>query len=164
VIKRRAQSDYLKCCAELARAGELLCGGTTPDQGEMAKGCFCAPTLAAGVPLDHPLWREEMFLPVALLAPVNDLAEALALAGDTNYGLTAGFYGSDQEAERFFDQTEAGVCYANRPAGATTGAWPGMQPFGGCKASGATGKNAGGPHYLQLYMREQVRAQVMRAV
>lgn len=36
---------------------------------------------------------------------------------------------------------EAGGCYANRPTGATTSAWPGMQPFGGCKALGAMGKN-----------------------
>ncbi|MBI5522195.1 MAG: aldehyde dehydrogenase family protein [Desulfarculus sp.] len=163
VINRRAQAHYLECCQELARAGELLCGGVAPDQGEMARGSFCAPTLAAQVPQDHPLWRQEMFLPIALLAPVDDLEQALALAKDTIYGLTAGLYGNAQEARRFFEEMEAGVCYANRPTGATTGAWPGMQPFGGCKASGAAGKNAGGPHYLQLYLREQVRAQIVRS-
>ena len=68
----------------------------------------------------------------------------MRLANDVNYGLTAGFYGSPQEAEWFFDKIEAGVTYANRPQGATTGAWPGFQPFGGWKGSGATGKNAGG--------------------
>jgi 1-pyrroline-5-carboxylate dehydrogenase len=52
------------------------------------------------------------------------------------------------------------VAYANRPQGATTGAWPGFQPFGGWKASGSTGKNGGGIHYLPLYMREQIRALV----
>jgi 1-pyrroline-5-carboxylate dehydrogenase len=135
-----------------------------PDQGEMARGCFCAPTVAAEVPLGHRLWREEMFLPIVMLAPVENLEQALRLANDSPYGLTAGFYGSDQEAQRFFEEMQAGVCYANRPFGATTGAWPGMQPFGGCKASGAAGKNAGGPHYLQLYLREQVRAQITRSL
>ena len=56
----------------------------------------------------------------------------------------------------FFDQIEAGVTYANRPQGATTGAWPGFQPFGGWKGSGASGKNAGGHYYLPLYMHEQI--------
>jgi 1-pyrroline-5-carboxylate dehydrogenase len=74
-----------------------------------------------------------------------------------NYGLTAGFYGSPEEAEWFFDKIEAGVTYANRPQGATTGAWPGFQPFGGWKGSGSSGKNAGGHYYLHLYMHEQIR-------
>ena len=42
-----------------------------------------------------------------------------------------------------------------RPAGATTGAWPGYQPFGGWKGSGTTGKAGGGDYYVQQYMREQ---------
>jgi 1-pyrroline-5-carboxylate dehydrogenase len=163
VINRRAWDKYAVVTAELARAGRLLCGGRTLDQGELARGFFCAPTVVADAPLDHPLWREEMFLPVTMLAMVDDLPQAMELANDSIYGLTAGFYGDDDEAEWFFEHMEAGVCYANRPTGATTGAWPGFQPFGGCKASGATGKNAGGPHYLQLYMREQVRAQIVRA-
>ena len=52
---------------------------------------------------------------------------------------------------------EAGVVYVNRAAGATTGAWPGYQTFGGWKGSGSTGKSAFGPHYVQLFMREQSR-------
>ncbi len=163
VINRQAQRGYESFCLELAQAGRILCGGHKLDQSELARGFFCAPTLAAGVPLQHRLWRDEMFLPIALLAPVESLEQAFALANDTQYGLTAGFYGSDQEAEQFFQEVQAGVCYANRPTGATTGAWPGLQPFGGCKASGAAGKNAGGPHYLQLYMREQVRARIIRS-
>ncbi|MFH1033142.1 MAG: aldehyde dehydrogenase family protein [Pseudomonadota bacterium] len=163
VINRQAQDQYQAYCRELAQAGQILCGGRPLDQGALARGCFCAPTVAAGVSLEHSLWRQEMFLPITMLAPVDDLAQALALANDSPYGLTAGFYGSDQEADVFFEGMQAGVCYANRPTGATTGAWPGLQPFGGCKASGAAGKNAGGPHYLQLYLREQVRAQVVRS-
>ena len=41
--------------------------------------------------------------------------------------------------------------------GATTGAWPGVQPFGGWKGSGTNGKAGGGPYYVQQYLREQSR-------
>ena len=47
------------------------------------------------------------------------------------------------------------MTYVNRPQGATTGAWPGYQPFGGWKGSGSTGKAIGSFHYLPLYLREQ---------
>jgi 1-pyrroline-5-carboxylate dehydrogenase len=87
---------------------------------------------------------------------IESLEQGMQLANDVSYGLTAGFYGSEEEAEWFFDHIEAGVTYANRPQGATTGAWPGFQPFGGWKGSGSSGKNAGGVHYLQLYMHEQI--------
>jgi 1-pyrroline-5-carboxylate dehydrogenase len=50
---------------------------------------------------------------------------------------------------------EAGVLYVNRAAGATTGAWPGYQSFGGWKGSGSTGKAAGSFYYVQQYMKEQ---------
>jgi 1-pyrroline-5-carboxylate dehydrogenase len=50
---------------------------------------------------------------------------------------------------------EAGVLYINRAAGATTGAWPGYQAFGGWKGSTGTGKAAGSHYYLQQYMKEQ---------
>ena len=45
-------------------------------------------------------------------------------------------------------------------AGATTGAWPGVQPFGGWKGSGSTGKNIGGLYTLPCYLREQSRTVV----
>jgi 1-pyrroline-5-carboxylate dehydrogenase len=70
--------------------------------------------------------------------------------------LTAGFYSEDRgEVDTFLDRIQAGVVYVNRKAGATTGAWPGMQPFGGWKGSGTTGKAGGGLHYVQQYLREQ---------
>jgi 1-pyrroline-5-carboxylate dehydrogenase len=94
-----------------------------------------------------------MFLPITTIGKVNSLNEAMKIANSVNYGLTAGFYGSASEVDWFFDKIEAGVTYANRPQGATTGAWPGFQPFGGWKRSGASGKNAGGYYYVQLYMR-----------
>ncbi len=104
-----------------------------------------------------------MFVPITTVARVNDLKEAMELANDVNYGLTAGFYGAPEEVDWFFDNIQAGVTYANRPQGATTGAWPGFQPFGGWKGSGSTGKNAGGHYYLPLYMHEQIRTLVKRS-
>jgi acyl-CoA reductase-like NAD-dependent aldehyde dehydrogenase len=101
--------------------------------------------VAVDVPLGHRLWQHEMFLPITMIHPVGDLDEAMTLANNTKYGLTAGFYGSEEEVGWFYDNIEAGVVYANRPQGATTGAWPGYQPFGGWKGSGASGKNCGRP-------------------
>ena len=103
-----------------------------------------------------------MFLPISTIAPVSDLEEAMRIANNVNYGLTAGFYGSETEAEWFYENIEAGVTYANRPQGATTGAWPGYQPFGGWKGSGSSGKNAGGLYYLPLYMHEQIQNRVRK--
>ena len=60
----------------------------------------------------------------------------------------------------FHENIEAGVTYANRPQGATTGAWPGYQPFGGWKGSGSTGKAIASFYYLPLYLREQSRTVV----
>jgi 1-pyrroline-5-carboxylate dehydrogenase len=108
------------------------------------------------VPTDSPLFRDELFVPFVAVAPVDSLDEAMKLANDTEYGLTAGFYSQDPaEVEDFLDRIEAGVVYVNRKAGATTGAWPGVQPFGGWKGSGSSGKAGGGPYYVQQFMREQ---------
>jgi 1-pyrroline-5-carboxylate dehydrogenase len=160
VVNRSSYNDFKNFTEELSQAGKFLTGGSVLTEGEYAKGYFCPPTIAAEVPLTHRLWKVEMFLPITMVAPVKNLDEAIHLANDVNYGLTAGFYGTPEEADWFFDNIEAGVTYANRPQGATTGAWPGFQPFGGWKGSGASGKNAGGHYYLQLYMHEQIRTRI----
>ena len=103
----------------------------------------------------HRLWRDELFLPLVLVGEVATLDEALTRANDSDYGLTAGFYGAADEVDTFLDRIEAGVTYVNRPQGATTGAWPGYQPFGGWKGSGNTGKAIGSYWYLPQYLREQ---------
>ena len=69
-----------------------------------------------------------MFLPITMVAGVRSWTRH-GVANDVAYGLTAGFYGSEKEADWFFENIQAGVTYANRPQGATTGAWPGFQPF-----------------------------------
>lgn len=156
VINKNSYSDFQRYIGELREAdATILTGGEILSDGDFSKGYFCQPTIVADVPRDHWLWKHEMFLPITFVEKVESLDEAMALANDVDYGLTAGFYGTDDEAQWFFKNIEAGVTYANRPQGATTGAWPGYQPFGGWKASGASGKQAGGLNYVQLYMHEQ---------
>ena len=162
VVTESAYQDFQEFCEGLKKAGKILTGGTVLKNGLFGKGYFCQPTVAVDVPISHRLWKHEMFLPITMIHPVQDLEEAMALANDTDYGLTAGFYGSEEEVGWFFDNIEAGVVYANRPQGATTGAWPGFQPFGGWKGSGASGKNAGGHYYLPLYLHEQSQTYIRR--
>jgi 1-pyrroline-5-carboxylate dehydrogenase len=157
VINKSSYNDYKNFCEELSQAGTILTGGKVLTEGDYGKGYFCTPTLVADVPLSHRLWKYEMFLPITTVARVGSLDEAMQHANDVDYGLTAGFYGSKEEVKWFFQNIQAGVTYANRPQGATTGAWPGFQPFGGWKGSGSTGKNAGGHYYLPLYMHEQIQ-------
>ena len=157
VVNKSSYQDFQRFVASLAEAGRVLTGGKVLTEGEFAKGYFCAPTLVDDLPMEHPLWKEEMFLPISTIGKFKSLDEAMGYANDVAYGLTAGMYGTEEEAAWFFDHIEAGVAYANRPQGATTGAWPGFQPFGGWKGSGSSGKNAGGHYYVQLYMHEQIR-------
>ena len=154
VINATARDRYLKCAQNLERHGAVVAGGRALVEGEMDRGYFVAPTVATA-PYDYSLWRDEKFIPLVLVGEVDSLDEAIGRANESEYGLTAGFYGSPAEMTRFHERIEAGVTYANRPQGATTGAWPGYQPFGGWKASGSTGKAIGSFYYLPLYLREQ---------
>ena len=121
-----------------------------------AAATFRRPTVVTGLPLDHRLFRDELFVPFLVVGEVDSLDEALREANDTAYGLTAGIFSRDPgEVQRFLDTIQAGVVYVNRRAGATTGAWPGIQSFGGWKGSGSSGKGGLGPYYVQQFLREQ---------
>ncbi len=158
VINQSSYNDFKNFNEEINGAGgQFLTGGHVKTGGIYDKGYFCEPTLVTDLPFEHRLWQYEMFLPITTIGKVGNLDEAMKIANSVNYGLTAGFYGSLKETDWFFDNIEAGVTYANRPQGATTGAWPGFQPFGGWKGSGSSGKNGGGYYYVQLYMHEQIR-------
>jgi 1-pyrroline-5-carboxylate dehydrogenase len=160
VINKSSYKEYQEYSEELSQSGTILTGGKILTEGAYGKGYYCAPTLVADLPYDHRLWKHEMFLPITTVGKFTDLDHAMRMANDVNYGLTAGFYGSKEQTEWFFKNIQAGVVYANRPHGATTGAWPGFQPFGGWKGSGSSGKNAGGHYYLQLYLHEQIQTLV----
>jgi 1-pyrroline-5-carboxylate dehydrogenase len=159
VINATAYDAYDRYVAQLRDAGTLHAGGRQRREGDLARGFYVEPVLAEA-PLGHPLWTHEMFLPIAMLHRVRDRDEAMRLANHSDLGLTAGFYGGADEVAWFHEHIEAGVTYANRPQGATTGAWPGYQPFGGWKGSGSTGKAIASFHYLQQYLREQSRTVV----
>ena len=156
VINQKAYNDYKNFMEDLGQAGKFLTGGQVMTQAEFGNGYFCSPTLVTDLPQNHPLWKQEMFLPISTIAKFDSMDNAMQMANDVDYGLTAGFYGTEDEAAWFFDHIQAGVSYVNRPQGATTGAWPGFQPFGGWKGSGSSGKNSGGLYYLPLYMHEQI--------
>lgn len=152
VINKSTFKDYQKFTAQLAESGNVLYGGKVLD----LNGFYVQPTIVDDLPESHPLWKHEMFLPIVTIADFEDLDEAMAKANDVEYGLTAGFYSEDEdEIEWFLDNIEAGVLYVNRETGATTGAWPGYQAFGGWKGSGSTGKAGGSLYYVQQYMHEQ---------
>ncbi len=164
VINKSSYNDFKNFTEEVSQAGgKFLTGGHVKTGGMFDKGYYCEPTFVTDLPFEHRLWQYEMFLPITTIGKVSNLDEAMKIANNVNYGLTAGFYGSLKEADWFFDKIEAGVTYANRPQGATTGAWPGFQPFGGWKGSGASGKNGGGYYYVQLYMHEQIRTLIKPA-
>jgi 1-pyrroline-5-carboxylate dehydrogenase len=157
IIDSAAVERYGAAVEQAHREGRVLCGGRRLTEGALARGNFVAPTVVE-VPPESSLWTTELFAPFIAVMPVDSLDDALARANDQTLGLTAGFYSADRaEIDRFLDRIEAGVVYVNRRAGATTGAWPGVQAFGGWKGSGSGGKGGGGPYYVLQYLREQSR-------
>jgi 1-pyrroline-5-carboxylate dehydrogenase len=157
VIHERAVKTYLGAVESAKKGGRILAGGERLKGAAYDKGHFVAPTVAE-LPLDHELFFRELFTPFLSVGKVKSLDQAIAESNKADYGLTAGiFTAKREEIDRFFDEVESGVCYANRKTGATTGAWPGVQAFCGWKGSGSTGKGGCGPYYVSQFMREQSR-------
>ncbi len=157
VCNRGGYETFLDA-AERARrdGGTFVAGGQALTEGDFAKGYFVQPTIVDGLPLDHALFSEELFVPFVVVGEYDKLEDALREANKVVYGLTAGLFSKDRkEIQYFLDHIEAGTIYVNRQNGATTGAWPGNQSFGGWKASGSSARGAGGPYYVQQYLREQ---------
>ncbi|BFH73003.1 L-glutamate gamma-semialdehyde dehydrogenase [Sulfurisphaera javensis] len=156
LINKNAVEKYKKYIKQaIDEGGKILVGGNVIEE---EKTYLVQPTVIVDLPYSSSLWKTELFVPILLAKEVENLQEAIKLANDVDYGLTAGIFSEDEkEIEYFFNNIEAGVVYANRISGSTTGGMPGVQPFGGWKDSGWTGKNAGGPYYLLSFMREQAR-------
>jgi 1-pyrroline-5-carboxylate dehydrogenase len=154
VVNEQAVERFERSVETARRDGVVTAGGFRGDE----VGWFVEPTVVSGLPLGHPLTRDELFLPFITIVRVPDFDAALAEANAVPYGLTAGVFSrNEEELDRFLDEIEAGVVYVNRRAGATTGAWPGIQSFCGWKSSGLTGKGGLGPYYVQQFAREQSR-------
>jgi 1-pyrroline-5-carboxylate dehydrogenase len=157
VINQRALDKFTAAVEEVKRdGGTIAVGGEVLATPETERGYFPSPTVVTGLPTSHRLFHDEIFVPLLVVGEVASLDEALQLANATEYGLTAGIFSRDDaEVRRFLDTIQAGTVYVNRRAGATTGAWPGIQSFGGWKGSGSSGKSGLGPYYVQQFMREQ---------
>ena len=112
-------------------------------------GYFVGPTIVDGVSADASLAREEVFGPVLAVLRAGTFEEAVALANQTDYALTAGVVSrSPAHIRHAAEELRAGNVYVNR---AITGAVVGRQPFGGYGLSGV-GSKAGGPDYLLQFV------------
>lgn len=156
VIDGRSGQRYLDAVETAKKVGNIEFGGNRKSGELFDRGWYLEPTIVTGVPLDHWLNQEELFVPFLSVVECDDLASAVEASNASPYGLGSGVYTKDQsELEYFLNNIEAGVLYANRASSATTGAWPGAQSFCGWKASGHTGKGGMGPNYVTQFMREQ---------
>ena len=158
VIDRAAVERFQDAVEEVKTSGgQVLAGGEVLTEGDMARGHYVEPTVVTA-PDDSWVWERELFVPFVAVTKVSGLEEGLERSNASEYGLTAGlFSGDDAEIERWFQGIQAGVTYVNRAAGATTGAWPDIQSFGGWKGSGTSGAGGGGPYYLRQFLKEQSR-------
>ena len=158
LINEAAVMNFQTYMNTARRDGSVVTGGNLVTDDPFSHGYFVQPTIVTELPKNHELFYEELFVPILVVAPVESIEEAIVLSNKAEYGLTAGIFSQDEnEIEFFFDHIESGCCYANRRGGATTGAWPGVQPFCGWKGSGSSGKGCCGPYYVQQFMREQSR-------
>jgi 1-pyrroline-5-carboxylate dehydrogenase len=156
VIDEEALERFEKASKAAKQKGRIVTGGERIRTGAAAKGLFVQPTIVADLPADHWINKDELFLPFLSVQPMANLADGLARGNSVVFGLTAGIYTEDRkELDHFCATAQAGVLYANRRSGATTGAWPGFQTFCGWKGSGVDSKGGLGPHTIPRYMREQ---------
>jgi NAD-dependent aldehyde dehydrogenases len=119
---------------------ELVCGGERLSEGEMANGFFVAPTVFDRVTPDMTIFREEIFGPVLALVQADNLEEALRLANDSEYGLSASIFTRDiGSILTFIQDMEAGLVRVNEEtAGVELQA-----PFGGMKSSSSHSREQG---------------------
>jgi 1-pyrroline-5-carboxylate dehydrogenase len=157
VINQKAVETFERAVEMARRDGSIVLGGERMTEGALARGYYVAPTIIRA-PLSSQLFTEEFFVPILAMGEVDSLEQAIEETNRGEYGLTAGLFSTEQaEVEKFFDEIEVGVTYVNKRSGATTGAWPGAQPFTGWKGSGSSGKGGCGPYYVMQFMREQSR-------
>ncbi len=158
VINNEAKTKFESAVNMAKKDGEILTGGSVLTSSELENGYFVEPTIVTKLSEEHKLVKEELFLPFLCIQRYEIFDDAIQLANQTEYGLTAGIFSNDKkQLDEFFSKIQAGVIYTNRSASATTAALVSSQPFVGWKNSGSTGKGAGGEYYLQQFMRTQTQ-------
>ncbi|HIK45559.1 MAG TPA: L-glutamate gamma-semialdehyde dehydrogenase, partial [Leptolyngbyaceae cyanobacterium M65_K2018_010] len=144
VIDAKAQAKIQEYIEKGKAEATLALSLPAPDTGY-----FVGPTIFTDVPSRAVIAQEEIFGPVLAVIRARDFDEALAMANDTDYGLTGGLYSrTPSHIERVKAEFAVGNLYINR---GITGAIVARQPFGGFKMSGV-GSKAGGPDYLLQFL------------
>ena len=152
LIDPAAADEVLAAVAQARDLGaEVLSGGVRAD-GELRYGSFLAPTVLAGARPGMRVIDDEVFGPVCAVQRARDLDDALALANAGPYGLSASVCTNDlRRAFAFVARSEAGMVHVNRP---TPGGDPHM-PFGGLKASAASGWREQGDEAVRFFSEQQ---------
>jgi 1-pyrroline-5-carboxylate dehydrogenase len=146
VINQPAYDRVLNYISLGQQEGKLLTGGAPATND--GNGWFIQPTVFTNVAPNARLAQEEVFGPVLAVIRADDFDHALAIANDTEYGLTGAIYSSSRDhLNRAAREFHVGNLYLNRKC---TGAMVGAHPFGGFNMSGTDSK-AGGPDYLLLF-------------
>ncbi|MDP9052609.1 MAG: L-glutamate gamma-semialdehyde dehydrogenase [Acidobacteriota bacterium] len=146
VINEAAYKQILEYVAIGKSEGRLLTGGHALENPD--GGFFIAPTVIADVAPTARISLEEIFGPVLAIIKSRNFDDALAIANNTEYGLTGALYSKSRaNLERAREEFHVGNLYFNRKC---TGAMVGAHPFGGFNMSGTDSK-AGGPDYLLLF-------------
>jgi 1-pyrroline-5-carboxylate dehydrogenase len=156
VVNKRSYESILSYVQKgIAEGGRLISGGVKAGEN----GWFIRPTVIAGVDPKATISLEEIFGPVLAVIKVKDFDEALAVANNTEYGLTGGVWTKNKKKqEKAKDRFHVGNFYVNRKI---TGAMVGVHPFGGFNMSGTDSK-AGGTDYLLLFLQAKAIAEKIK--
>jgi RHH-type proline utilization regulon transcriptional repressor/proline dehydrogenase/delta 1-pyrroline-5-carboxylate dehydrogenase len=149
VIEREAAERVNRYRDAAAVEGRLV----TVGEEVPAEGWFCPPALAADLPADAELLRDEVFGPLLSLERVAGVEEACERVEALPFALTGGLFARNPDTvAAVAARTPVGNLYVNRHI---TGAMVGRQPFGGNRLSGI-GEKAGGPGYLLQFTEPRV--------
>ncbi len=139
---------------------DIVSGGKRLMDGTLSHGWFLGPTVVSGIDDSAEIWADELFAPVAAVAPVSSLERAIELVNGTRYGLSASVFTRDLEAaHHFVEAVDVGNVAVNLP----TAGWDVQHPFGGFKDSGSAFKEQGTPAF-DFYCRIKTIAMRTREV